>query len=187
MTAKYSKLAVEPGGHRHARPARPDRHRDPGRFARRSVAARVRLHDQPRPDARRLGRALHRRARPQDVRGRPRPRRRLPRPAGRVLRYRHASAFHDAAGRAAGGGVRPARRRARHARGALQHRHDDVGDALLVDAALARLRRRGRARRRLRQMEGRRPAARDRRAARLSAGDLRGGAARRACSSMPRR
>ena len=35
----------------------------------------------------------------------------------------HASAFHDAAGRAAGGGVRPARGRAGHARGALQHRH----------------------------------------------------------------
>ena len=44
----------------------------------------------------------------------------------------------------------------------------------------ARLRRRGRARRRPRQMESRRPAARNRRAARLSAGDLRGGAARRA-------
>jgi thiosulfate/3-mercaptopyruvate sulfurtransferase len=35
----------------------------------------------------------------------------------------------------------PARHRARHARGALQHRHDDVGDTLLVDAARARLRR----------------------------------------------
>ena len=68
--------------------------------------------------------------------------------------------------RPAGGRVRPAWRRARCARGALQHRHDDVGDALLVDAARARLRRRGRARRRPRQMESRRPAARNRRSRR---------------------
>ena len=62
-------------------------------------------------------------------------------------------------------------------RRALQHRQHDVGDALLVDAAIARLRRRGRPRRRLRQMEGRGPADRERPGQGLSAGDVQGHAA----------
>src|SRR5438067_1036057 len=40
---------------------------------------------------------------------------------------------------------------------ALQHRQHDVGDAVLVDAEIARIRRRRGARWRLRQMAGRRP------------------------------
>ena len=80
-----------------------------------------------------------RRARRQDVRGRPHPGRRFPRPAGRVLRHLHAAALHDAGvpQLEAAFGRHGARRRQAHR--ALQHRHDDVGDAVLVDAALARL------------------------------------------------
>ena len=81
--------------------------------------------------------------------------RRLPRPAGRVLRRGHAAALHDAGDRAARGGLRPSRCGRGRPRRALQHRLHDVGDALLVDAQIARLRRRGGARRRPRQVEGR--------------------------------
>ena len=63
------------------------------------------------------------------------------------------------------------------ARGALQHRQHDVGDALLVDAAIARLRRCGRPGRRLRQVEGRRAADRERAGEGLSADDIQGHAA----------
>ena len=66
-----------------------------------------------------------------------------------------AAALHDAADGAARGGVRPARARRQLARRALQHRQHDVGDALLVDAARARLRSGGGPGWRLRQVEGR--------------------------------
>ena len=51
-------------------------------------------------------------------------------------------------------GVRPSRRVQRKPGGAVQHRHADVGDAVLVDAPIARLRECRGARRRARQMEG---------------------------------
>ena len=71
-----------------------------------------------------------------------------------------------------GGGVRPPRARRRRACRPLQHRHLDVGDALLVDAAVARLRRRGRARRRPRQVAGRGAPAGERPAEGLSPGPV---------------
>ena len=66
----------------------------------------------------------------------------------------HRASLHDARYRAARGGVRPPRRRRRQPRRALFDRHADVGDAVLVDAEIARLRQCRRARWRLRQMEG---------------------------------
>ena len=74
----------------------------------------------------------------------------------------HQAALHDAGGRAARSGVRPPRHRQRTARSCSTHRARDVGDAVLVDAAIPRLRRRRRARRRARQVAGRRPLHRDR-------------------------
>ena len=103
--------------------------------------------------------------------------RRLPRPAGRVLRRGHAAALHDAGDRAARGGLRPSRFGRGRSRRALQHRLHDVGDALLVDAQIARLRRRGGARRRLRQVEGGRAAHGERPRPGLPAGRVQGPAA----------
>ena len=70
--------------------------------------------------------------------------------------------------------VRPSRRVQRKPGRALQHRHPDVGDAVLVDAHIARLRERRGARRRSRQMEARRPRARNRTGEGISARDIHG-------------
>ena len=115
----------------------------------------LRLHDLSGADAGRQRGSLHRRVGPPHLRGGTYSGRRLPRPARRVLRHDDAAALHDAADGAARGGVRPARARRKLARRALQHRQHDVGDALLVDAARARLRPGGGPGRRLRQVEGR--------------------------------
>ena len=95
----------------------------------------------------------------------------------------HAPALHDAGDGAARGRLRPPRPRQRHPRRALQHRHHDVGDALLVDAEIAGLRRRGGARRRLRQVEGGRPADESGAPQRLSGDHVHGRARAPACSS----
>ena len=58
--------------------------------------------------------------------------------------------------------------------GAVLDRHGDVGDAVLVDAEIARLRQRRGAGRRARQMEGRGPRGRDRTGEGISAGDVHG-------------
>ena len=141
---------------------------------------RLRVYDcttSSRDAAARERRPVRRRARTPNLRGGAHSRGRLPRSAGRVLRRDHAAALHDAGDGPARGGLRPSRARRRQPRRALQHRHHDVGDALLVDAPIARLRRRGRPRRRLRQVEGRGPADRERRRPGLSAGHVHGLAA----------
>ena len=51
---------------------------------------------------------------------------------------RHRASLHDAGCRAARGRVRPSRRIRRQPGRALLHRHGDVGDAILVDAEIAR-------------------------------------------------
>ena len=101
--------------------------------------------------------ALSRRARTSHVRSRAYSGRGFSGSAGRVLRSQYRASLHDAGCRAARGCVRPARRIQRQPGGAVQHRHADVGDAVLVDAHIARLRERRGARRRSRQMEARRP------------------------------
>jgi len=76
----------------------------------------------------------------------------LPRPYRRALVARHRPSVYDAAPRGRRGEARSGRRRSRQPRGRLQRRLGDVGDAALVDAPLARLRSRRRARRGLRQV-----------------------------------
>ena len=117
---------------------------------------------------------LSRRARTSHVRSRAYSGRGLSGFAGRVLRSQYRASLHDAGCRASRGGVRPSRRIQRQPGGAVQHRHADVGDAVLVDAHIARLRERRGARRRARQMEARRPPARNRTGEGISAGDLHG-------------
>ena len=100
----------------------------------RAQPAPVRLHDLPRTRARRQQRSLYRRARTAHFRGRAYSGRGFSGSAGRVLRFRHRASLHDAGCCAARGGVRPSRHLQRQQGGAVQHRHPDVGDAVLVDA-----------------------------------------------------
>ena len=132
-----------------------DHHGGTRRHPRPAESAAVRLHDLSRTCARRQHGSLYRRARTAHVRGRAYSRRGFSRPAGRVLRSKHRAAFHDAGDRAARGRVRPSRRRPtvascsiRSARAMWATRFWWMLKSLGFDNAR-------RARRRARQMEGR--------------------------------
>ena len=112
------------------------------RHPRPTQSSHLRLHHHLGLSAARQRRALYRGAPPRHFRGRPCARRGFPRPAGRVLRQFDRAALHDACDGAARGRVRPPWRRQRQFRGAVFDRDHDVGDAVLVDAQIARLRQR---------------------------------------------
>ena len=91
---------------------------------------------------------------------------------GEFSASQYRASLHDARHRAARGRVRPSRHRRRQPGRAVLDRHRDVGDAVLVDAEIARLRERRGAGWRARHMEGGGPRGRDRTGEGISAGDL---------------